>query len=86
MLVVGIIGAILLAFCAVPQAISCARQGHSNGIDWTFLVMWTTGEIGTFFYTLSLVEIPWPLIFNYALNLGCLGVIIWFKLWPRRGR
>lgn len=85
MLVVGIIASALLALCAVPQARACIKQGNAYGIDWGFLAMWTGGEFGALLYTLSLPDTPWPLVFNYLLNLACLAVILRYKFWPRRG-
>lgn len=85
MLVVGIIGSLLLALCAVPQAWACHKQGHAYGVDYWFLGMWTSGELLALLYTVSLNEVPWPLVANYVLNLTCLAVIIRYKAWPRRG-
>lgn len=79
---IGWAGALLFAFCAVPQAVASYRQGHSAGMSWAFLQMWLWGEILTLIYVWPKQD--WPLITNYLLNLACLCVIVWFRAYPRR--
>lgn len=75
--IVGWLGSILLAVCAVPLAWQSFRQKHSNGISNIFLAMWLAGEVLTFIYILPKQD--FPLIVNYGLNLVCLAVVIRYK-------
>lgn len=75
----GWIGALAFAFSAVPQAYKSYKEGHSDGISAGMLSLWLIGEILTIIYVVSTVH-SLPLIFNYTINLGCLYVIIWYKL------
>lgn len=77
---VGWIGSILFAVCAIPQAYQCYKQGHGLGLDWIFLLCWLFGEILVTIYILP--KHDWPLLFNYAVNLVCLIIIIRYKLLP----
>lgn len=81
---IGWIGSILLGGCAVPQAFSCIRQGHSNGLAHLFLWMWAIGEILTLIYILSFDKVSMPLVANYLINLTTLIVMIKYKYWPRK--
>ena len=80
---VGWIGSMLFAFCALPQAIHAYRHKHSDGMTWTFLLMWLFGELFTLAYISSKQDVL-PLLANYILNLIFLFVILWFKFFPKR--
>lgn len=80
--IIGWFGAILLAFCAIPQAIQSWHDKHSNGLNWIFIASWFIGEICTLIYVLPKAD--FPLIFNYAMNIILLGVIIYYKIWPSK--
>jgi hypothetical protein len=79
--VIGWIGSGCFAICAVPQAYTAVRQGHSNGISWLFLALWLTGEVLTIAYVLP--KWDFPLLVNYFGNLACLLVILHYKIKPR---
>lgn len=78
---IGWIGSILFAVCAIPQALQCYKQGHGVGLSWVFLLCWLFGELLTTVYIWPKQD--WPLLFNYAINLACLAIIIYYKLRPR---
>jgi len=81
--VLGILGALALAICAVPQAILSYKQGHSDGMSSWTLGLWTMGEILTTAYILLTSADP-ILLMNYIANLCYLSVIVRYKLYPRR--
>lgn len=81
--VVGWIGSILFALCAVPQAWQSWRQKHSDGLSWSFLLMWFFGEVLTIIYVLQKEDVA-PLLANYCFNIALLLVIIWYRLFPQR--
>lgn len=76
----GWIGSLLFAICALPQAIHSMKNKHSDGLTWSFILMWTFGEIFTLIYAASKNDLL-PLIANYTLNLVFLTPIIWYKLY-----
>ena len=78
---IGWIGSILFAICGLPQAIQCARDGHSRGLNWFFLLAWLGGEILTIAYVWP--KMDYPLLANYFANLGFLLVMLRYKLWER---
>lgn len=75
---IGLIGGICLAICGLPQAIQSIRDGHSDGINIFFLLLWTLGEIFTIIYVIPMMSIP--LLINYGANLIFLGIIWKYKL------
>ena len=77
----GWVGSALFAFCGLPQAIECYRAGHSRGLSWGFLLSWLFGEIFTLAYVFPKAD--YPLLFNYALNLVFLFIMLYFKIKPR---
>lgn len=79
---IGWIGSILFAVCGLPQAVQSIRDGHSRGLNWTFLLCWLGGEIFTLIYIFP--KSDWPLIFNYTLNLVFLGIIVRYKISERK--
>jgi len=78
---IGWIGSILFAICGLPQAIQCAKDGHSRGLNWFFLLCWLFGELFTLAYIIP--KNDYPLIFNYILNLVFLVIMIRYKIWER---
>ena len=76
---IGLIGSLLLTFCAAPELFRTLKDGKCH-IGWGFLLMWFFGEVFCFFYGLELKEIP--LIINYTFNFFVVLVMIFFKLKP----
>jgi uncharacterized protein with PQ loop repeat len=79
---IGWIGSILLAFCGLPQAIESYKTKNSDGLTWSFLIMWGAGELFTIVYIIP--KWHWPLIFNYTANIIFISVIVYYKLKPKR--
>ena len=79
---IGWIGSILLAFCGLPQAIESYKTKNSNGLTWSFLIMWGVGEIFTIIYIIP--KWHWPLIFNYISNIIFISVIVYYKIKPKK--
>lgn len=79
--VIGWLGSILFSMCAVPQVWQCYRQKHADGLSWTFLLMWLTGEVLTAVYVWPTQQ--YPLLANYFFNGVCLLVILRYRMWPR---
>lgn len=71
----------MLAFCGLPQAVQSWRTGSSAGVSWGFIAMWGVGEVLTLAYVFPMSE--WPLVFNYAANIGFVSVIAFYKLHGR---
>jgi uncharacterized protein with PQ loop repeat len=80
---IGWIGNLLFALCAVPQVIKTHQEGHSKGLSWGFILMWSVGELlaGIYGY---LTEVPLPILLNYLFNFICLLIILSYKLNPRK--
>lgn len=75
----GWVGSVLFALCALPQAWHAWKNKHADGITWAFLLMWGFGEILTLIYVM-LTTNQTPLIANYIINLLFLFVIFWYKI------
>jgi len=80
--IVAWMSSILLAVCAIPQAVQSLKEGHSNGMSTLFLWGWLIGEILGAIYVIYLFNIP--LIFNYLANIIALLIIVRYKHFPRK--
>ena len=80
----GIIGALLMAICGVPQALMSWRRGTSCGISQTFVWTWLIGEIFLFLYV-GLTTIDVILLVNYAVNIMLVSIIMFYLYFPRKG-
>ncbi|CAB4174966.1 COG4095 Uncharacterized conserved protein [uncultured Caudovirales phage] len=80
--IIGWIGSVLFAICGLPQAIQSYNEGHSDGLNWLFILPWLFGELFTLIYIIPKGDMP--LIFNYVLNLVFLLVILYYKIKPRK--
>ena len=81
--IIGWIGAVLLAFCGVPQAIKTFYTKRATDFSWFFLFMWYFGEILVVVYVINdnYINNNWqlPLIFNYVLNILIITYLLYAK-------
>jgi len=78
----GWISSIAFGICAIPQAYQSFKDGHSNGVTKGLLWLWTIGEWAGIGYAICLKETP--LLFNYGLNAVFVGIITWYRFFPRK--
>lgn len=78
---VGWGGSILFSLCAVPQAFASWKNKNSNGLTWSFLLMWFFGEFLTIIYVSQKDDVA-PLLTNYYFNISLLLIIIWYRAFP----
>lgn len=76
--VIGWVGSIFLAICALPQAIHSYKTKNADGISHGLLWLWYFGELLTLIY-ISATSFSWPLVVNYSLNLVLLHVVLYYK-------
>ncbi|WP_430816378.1 PQ-loop repeat-containing protein [Carboxylicivirga sp. RSCT41] len=80
---IGWLGSILFAVCALPQAIHTYRTKKSDDLSELFLWLWFLGEVFTLTYILygdivtGIYHIP--LYFNYIFNLFLLFYLLYAK-------
>lgn len=81
--VVGWIGSLLFAVCALPQVIHTFKTRKTDDVNELFLWFWFLGEIFTFSYVvvddIASENYHIPLYFNYAFNLLMLFYLIYAK-------
>ena len=76
---IGILGALCLGLCAVPQAVRCWRTRSAGDISWLFLGLWLAGEILTTVYVIASHAADPVLLANYLLNTILIILIIYIK-------
>jgi uncharacterized protein with PQ loop repeat len=76
---VGWVGAVCFALCAIPQAVQSYKTKSSEGLNAWTLTLWFWGEVFMIWYILG-TTFQIPLLFNYVFNLACLIVIIYYKI------
>ena len=79
--ILGWLGSICLAICGVPQAWMSYKDKHSHGISWAFLLLWAFGECFALAYVYDKLDMP--LLLNYAVNIGIVGIILFYKIKPQ---
>jgi len=75
--IIGYIGGILLAVCAIPEVIRTYKDKRCH-LGWPFLLLWFVGEIFMEIYAIALID--YPLIFNYSFNLIITAFLLYYKL------
>lgn len=78
----GWIYSLAFALSAIPQALKSIKEKNSDGVADGTLLLWIVGEIAGTVYGISLIQ--WPIIFNCALNTIFVGIICYYKLFPKR--
>lgn len=77
----GWIGSICFAVCGVEEAYKAYLHKRCD-IGWWMLITWQIGEMATLLAII--VDAPLTyLLFNYAINLLCISIMIWYK-WRSR--
>ena len=81
---IGWLGAVMFAFCGLPQAIKTYRTKRASDIAWGFVAMWFFGEVFTTAYVIgdnmrAAKPQQWPLLFNYAFNTVIVAYLIYAK-------
>ena len=76
----GYLGAGLLALCAAPLLAETVAAGHAHGVSLTFLVSWWLGEVLMFIHVAGSKSRTAPLLANYILNVGIVGVILFYRV------
>lgn len=79
----GALGTFLLAYCAWPLVRETLRTGQCRHLPWDFIGAWLLGEFALLAYVLMLPVTSVWLVINYAVNAGLVGVILWYRVWPR---
>ncbi len=70
------------ALSALPQAIRSRKEGHSRGVADGTLILWFIGELAGLVYGFGLAQVP--IIANCLVNTIFVGVIVWYRLKPRK--
>jgi len=81
--IIGWIGSMLFALCALPQAIKIYQTKSASDISWWFIGMWFLGEILSFNYVfitnMQSGTFQYPILWNYIINFVILCYIIYTK-------
>ena len=79
---IGWLGNLLLALCALPAAILAIKRGNCDHIGVSLMIPWTAGEVFALYYALQFESVP--LNMNYVANLVFLVVLWYYKIWRRK--
>jgi uncharacterized protein with PQ loop repeat len=80
--VLGYVAMVCLITAAFPQALKAIRDGQSNGVSGAFLVLLLSGFSLMSLY-LILTKPVYPVLINYLSNILMMGVVAYYKLFPR---
>lgn len=78
----GWVYSLAFALSAIPQAMKSIKDKNSDGVADGTLLLWIVGELAGTVYGISLVQ--WPIIFNCVLNTVFVGIILWYRIFPKR--
>jgi uncharacterized protein with PQ loop repeat len=70
------------SIAAIPQLYKTVKDGHADGLTWSFLCLWLLGESGS---AVCLVNKHMPaFLCSYILNIFFILVILLYKIFPRK--
>lgn len=78
----GWVYSLAFALSGMPQMFKSIEDGHSKGVADGTLILWMLGEISGLVYGVGLMQ--WPIIFNCLLNTIFVGIIVYYRLRPRK--
>jgi len=76
------LGTFILLLRGIPQAYRCWNQGHSNGLSPSMLWLWLSGSLCMIPNGIS--HMDGPVIVVYSTNVLFVGIMLWYKYFPRR--
>ena len=79
---IGALGSLLFALCAIPQAYSDWKLGRSE-LSYAMIYMWLGGSACMFVYIGNTISWYDPLIITYTINFVSLAVSLRYKMMPR---
>ena len=68
---------ILFGLSGIVPVIEAIHDGFTP-IPWSLLIVWLLGEICAILHVWPRRD--WPLLLNYFVNLGCLIILIYYKV------
>jgi hypothetical protein len=74
---IAAVGSVMLAICALPEAIRAFQQ-KSCSLGWGMLLLWLFGEICLIVFALQTRQ--YVLLINYGANVAFLAVLIYYKV------
>jgi uncharacterized protein with PQ loop repeat len=77
---IAAIGSLMLALCALPEAIKTFKQ-KSCSLGWGMLLLWLFGEL--FLVVFAIQTKQYVLLINYCANIAFLSPMVYYKI---RGR
>lgn len=80
---IGYIASLLFAFCGLPQAIKCWKEGHARGVSSLMIGMWLGGEVLMTYYVIMKHGMDLPLLLNYVINTVFVLIILRYKIKER---
>jgi uncharacterized protein with PQ loop repeat len=80
----GILGSLFFAICALPQVIQVWKTQDTTSISKMFLIFWALGEVLSFVYVICQSLILWPIICNYVFNGIMLGYLLYKKFTEKK--
>ena len=78
----GWIYSLAFALSGAPQMLRSIKDGHSNGVADGTMILWMLGELAGLIYGVGIWQLP--IIFNCLLNTICVGIICWYRIFPRK--
>lgn len=75
--VLGFLGSILLAVCAIPEVVRTVKDNKCH-LGWNFLILWFSGEVSMLIYIIPMGDLP--LLLNYILNTILLSIMLVYKI------
>jgi uncharacterized protein with PQ loop repeat len=77
----GWLYSLAFAFSALPQSHKSIKEGHAEGVANGTLILWALGEFAGVIYGFHLMQMP--IILNCLMNTLFVGIIVWYKVFPR---
>ena len=77
----GWVYSLAFAFSALPQCNKAIKDGHCKGVADGTIILWMLGELAGIVYGFSLMQLP--IIVNCLINTLFVGIIVWYRLFPR---
>lgn len=84
--VCGWIGSFAYAISAMPQAYTSIRQGHSDGINPWFMILWVIGAVGSMIFISPNIMENLPLALNFICGGLSASIVLFYCFHRRKGK
>ncbi len=79
----GWLATVCFVLSTIPQTIKTIDDKHAYGLTYGLLLLWFAGLVLMDIYTILAAPGAYPLIVSYTIQIWLVGIMIYYKIFPK---